>query len=664
MSEPSFGLTDAQRQAVHHDTGPMMVFAGPGSGKTLVVTFRLTRLIERGVDPSKVLCVTFTKNAAREMRERVETLLGDTTEDGPKLVYGTDNICTFHSYCCRWIRGLPREFLLGRTSRFIIADQADQKKLLRQCRDSLSDEDRKSIEGEKLVSWIGRLKSRGVRPENYKPEAQETLYYDVWSKYEKVLLDCNAFDFDDLLIVAADALDKDESLRQQFDYLMVDEFQDTNAVQYRICKALGHHQNVFVVGDVHQSIYAFRGAQPANVELFRSSFPNCKTVMLDRCYRSTPEIIGLCDKLIAHNPSVEGRTAMTPVRDHGPLPRLWSVQTSDNEARRVAQDIVRLHKNGTDYGDMAVIYRNHNIGRKLEEQLVARQVPYWMSYTPFYSRQHVRDILAYMRLVCFNDSNLDCRRVINVPPRKIGYNCVDRLRAVAEENDVSFFDAIPLGLEDKRFTKVQAAGLEAFREIVQIASRMKEHEKPRVIVKWLLQKTGLADAARQKLQEAVEKAEDQRSVEKAERRYEDLRTFVEAVQTYEVRCLRRGVEATMEDFLEEAALTAGEKGPRKGAVGLMTAHASKGREFSAVWVIGVEDKVWPHWYAVRDGDITEERRLLYVAMSRAMDRLRLCFPEVRTEGGYLGTNRGPSSLLYDIEGCVAVEGPYPGYELP
>ncbi len=608
-------LNPQQKEAAIHKDGPLLILAGAGSGKTSTMTHRIAYLIkEEGVAPYNILAVTFTNKAAREMRDRVEALIGQ----GINMW-----ILTFHSACLRILRKHAER--IGYTQDFVVYDPTDQKVVIKNCIKE-QNVDEKKYSPSYVLSIISDCKEKGVSPKRYAEingmDFKNKIIYELYAAYEAVLKKNNAMDFDDLILRTVQLFEKEDEVlafyQDKFRYIMVDEYQDTNFMQYRFVRLLAEaHKNICVVGDDDQCIYQWRGADIKNILDFEKDFRNTKVIKLEQNYRSHANILEAAHSVIEKNKGRKHKKLWTD-KEKGEKLKYYRADNEKDEARYIAQEIDRLHSKELIYSDFAVLYRTNAQSRTFEEALSAREVPYRvLGGTRYYDRKEIKDIMAYMRLVQNPADDLSLVRIINEPKRGIGEKTVEKLRALAAVRNESLFesltdDEIVEGLPSKAIASVR----EMIANIGQF-SQEKENLKVSDIYDGLLVRTGY-----------LKSLEAQNTVE-AEGRIENLLEFKSVIYDYE----KENPQLSLAEFMEKVALMAeiDNHDADENAVVLMTMHSAKGLEFPVVFIPGMEDGLFPGWRAFdRPDGIEEERRLCYVGMTRAMQRLYLTSAEVRT----------------------------------
>ncbi len=616
-------LTAAQTKAVLHRDGPLLVLAGPGSGKTRVVTRRIAALIEQGVPPQQIVAITFTNKAAREMQERVAELLQDDR------VW----ISTFHRFCARLLRRHAQS--VGLASNFTILDPTDQKQVMRRI---LSDLDFDSVHfpPEKVLWRISAAKNDLVTPEQYSARFQE-IVADHWQAvvekaypvYQQTLLAANTVDFDDLLLHVAVLLEEQEelclSLSERFRYVLVDEYQDTNRAQYQIAAGLASsHGNLCVTGDPDQSIYGWRGARIENILRFERDFPNATVVRLEENFRSTSAILRSADQLIANNSRRKSKRLFSHLGEGEPV-RIWRYPSAEIEAEETARWITRLVQSGARrYSDFAICYRINSLSRQMELALVRHRIPFQIaSGFAFYDRAEVKDLLAYLRLISNPSDQAAFSRVVNTPLRGLGKTSQDRLIRWASEHGLGFLEAAVRASEVPRLSRRAALGFRRFAEMIDRFSLADSGSVAGLLEK-VIAETRLASAWVGSPSET-----DQQ-------RLANIEELVAMARTYDAYA---GDEKSLEGFLEQTSLVneTDSLDPAAGQVTLLTLHSAKGLEFPCVRIIGVEQGLIPHDRSIGgDADpheLEEERRLLFVGMTRAQELLHLSFADRRALHG-------------------------------
>ena len=632
------GLNEPQQRAVACLQGPLLIVAGAGSGKTRVLTFRIANLLEHGVPPYRILAITFTNKAAREMRERVDALIGDAAQD----VW----LSTFHSFCARFLR-MELEHYGRYAKNFVIYDAADSKGLIRECLKELNIDEKHTAPGA-VQAHISDAKNRLLDVAAFTAQATDFFAEQVakiYALYQSKLQENNALDFDDLLMLTVELLTKNEELRtkyqKKFHYILVDEYQDTNGAQYAITKLLAaEHRNICVVGDADQSIYGWRGADMRNIMNFEKDYPEATVILLEQNYRSTKNILAAANAVIENNLTRKKKELWTD-NPTGDRITIYEGATEKNEASYIVREVERLHTMfHVKYGDIAVLYRTNAQSRNIEEAFYATGVPYAMvGSVRFYDRREIKDIIAYLRVIYNPRDTLSLLRIINVPRRGLGPTSIARMMETAEEYRISLFEVITdaqlLSMIPKLSAKVKLA-LEEFAAMVftfmgQLGTRP-IHE----IVEDVIETSGYVAALEEK------KKEDNRD------RLENLREFISVAKNFDDGAAEG--ENGLADFLAQIALISDvdQTEQSDGTVTLMTFHAAKGLEFPAVFMAGMEEGLFPHSRTLLDDtEIEEERRTCYVGITRAERRLYLTYARQRTIYGRTEMSR-PSRFLAEI----------------
>ncbi len=634
-------LNPAQLEAVATLSGPLLVLAGAGTGKTRVVTYRIARLIRHGTPPERILAVTFTNKAAKEMHQRAAELIGRRTQKRPE-------ISTFHSLCVRILRRHARR--LGYPASFAIYDRGDQESVARSVLREIKVPDTALRPGD-LLNQIGRWKTLAVRPYRAVMTAQtdrEQLAAMAYGRYQKALKAAGAVDFDDLLLCTEELFQRFPEVRREeaarFDHLLVDEYQDTNGCQYHIVKALAAgHRNLCVVGDDDQSIYGWRGAEVAHIIRFASDWPGAKVVRLQTNYRSTREILAWANRLIAFNEQRHPKMLVATRR--GDPPRILQLDDEETEAKTVVDEIrSRIAHNRRRPRDFVVLFRTNEQPRAFETELRRAKVPYvLLGGQSFYDRKEVRDVIAYLRVLANPRDEISLMRVVNTPPRGIGQTTATRLLEDAVARGRPVWDLLA---EAPRLDYVRPA---ARRGIDQLRALVREHGdaiKSRPLVEVLV---GLLRRIRyqEELVRLYPKPEEQSA------RWATVEEVVNALGSY----CQRTAKPTLGDFLQEITLTGydadgqDESQLEQDAVALMTLHAAKGLEFREVYMVGMEEGFLPHHRSVGadESAVDEERRLCYVGVTRAQRRLTLTLSLSRRKWGKPRPTV-PSRFLYEITG--------------
>ena len=623
-------LNPAQREAVLTTEGPLLVIAGAGSGKTRVLTRRIAHLLAAvGVKPPEILAITFTNKAAAEMRERVEDLVGPPAR--------ASWVMTFHAACGRILR---REApLLGYRSNFTIYDQADQVRLVKHCLDEL-DRDPKRFTPRGIHSQISNAKNHLVGPAEYMSRVAsfyDQTVADVYDLYQRHLFTHNAVDFDDMLYLTVDVLERfpeaAEKWQKAFRYVLVDEYQDTNHAQYRLLQLLAaKHGNVFAVGDPDQSVYGFRGADIRNVLEFEQDFPGARTIALEQNYRSTNSILEAANGVIRHNRERKEKNLWSELGEGEPV-RVIEVEDEHAEARYVAAEIAMLVELGYSSSEIAVFYRTNAQSRVLEDVLVRQGVAYQVIGGPrFYERAEVKDLIAYLQVIDNPYDAVSLIRIANRPRRGIGDSTLARLQSYADAQAISLWEATEFA-EDAGVGTAPQKAVRAFRNVIQSCmSGALELEVPELIER-VLEQSGTIAAL-----------EAERTIE-AQGRIENLQELVSLAREWQ----EQNPEPNLSSFLQEVSLYSDQDAIRGEAslVTLMTLHNAKGLEFRAVFLIGMEEGMFPHSRSIEEQGVEEERRLCYVGMTRAMEKLTLLHTSSRMQYGGRSHNL-PSRFLDEL----------------
>ena len=613
------GLNREQQQAVQHTEGPLLILAGAGSGKTKVLTVRIAYLLAQGVNPYEILAITFTNKAAKEMKSRVEGLVGD--------VANRIWLSTFHSFCAKFLL-FELDNFLGYNSNFTIYDTSDSQVVIKAALKALNLDDKYYPVGA-MISAISDAKNKLMFASDYRKQARDFYQQkvaDVYEYYERELRKNNALDFDDLLLVAVKLLQSNaavlEKYSKRFKYVMIDEYQDTNHAQYLLAYLLSSHwKNIAVVGDADQSIYAWRGADIQNILDFEKDYPNCTSIKLEQNYRSTKIILDAANAVIDNN---EGRPEKNLWTDkvEGAKIQHFTAQSEHEEAAFIGDTIVKKHDiHGVPYGDMAILYRTNAQSRVLEEALIKRALPYTMvGGTKFYDRKEIKDVLAYLRVLYNPFDDLSLLRIINVPKRSIGATTVSKLQDYARENGTSLFMTLTqLHLVDtikgKTKEKLEEFGILIFTLVAEM-----DDKSVLDILEAILDRTGYLA----QLEESTD-PQDQARAENIGELLSVAKDFQDTNPT-----------GTVEDFLEQVALVNDVDSfeQEESKVTLMTLHAAKGLEFPIVFLGGLEEGLFPHSRTLMNPEeIEEERRLAYVGITRAEKELYISNATTRTVFG-------------------------------
>lgn len=613
------GLNKEQQQAVQHTEGPLLILAGAGSGKTKVLTVRVAYLLAQGVNPYEILAITFTNKAAKEMKSRVEGLVGD--------VANRIWLSTFHSFCAKFLR-FEIDSFLGYNSNFTIYDTSDSQAVIKAALKALNLDDKYYPVGA-MIAAISDAKNQLLFASDFRKQARDFYQQkvaDVFEYYERELRKNNALDFDDLLLVAVKLLQSNAAVldkySHRFRYVMIDEYQDTNHAQYLLAKLLASHwKNIAVVGDADQSIYAWRGADIQNILDFEKDYPNCTSIKLEQNYRSTKIILDAANAVIDNN---EGRPEKNLWTDktEGAKIQHFTAQSEHEEAAFIGDTIAKKHDiHDVPYGDMAILYRTNAQSRVLEEALIKRALPYTMvGGTKFYDRKEIKDVLAYLRVLYNPFDDLSLLRIINVPKRSIGATTVAKLQDYARANGTSLFMTLTqLHLVDtikgKTKEKLEEFGILIFTLVAEM-----EDKTVLDILESILDRTGYLA----QLEESTD-PQDQARAENIGELLSVAKDFQDTNPT-----------GTVEDFLEQVALVNDVDSfeQEESKVTLMTLHAAKGLEFPIVFLGGLEEGLFPHSRTLMNPEeIEEERRLAYVGITRAEKELYISNATTRTVFG-------------------------------
>ena len=607
-------LNEPQREAVYHTDGPLLILAGAGSGKTRVLTHRIAYLIEeRNVNPWNILAITFTNKAAGEMRERVDSLVG----------LGSESIwvSTFHSMCVRILRRFIDR--LGYDNRFTIYDTDDQKTLMKEVCKKVAI-DTKVFKERSLMSAISSAKNELILPDEFELNAggdfAKLKIAKVYREYEAQLKANNALDFDDLLVKTVQLLqtqpDVLENYQERFRYIMVDEYQDTNTVQFQLVRLLaGKYRNLCVVGDDDQSIYKFRGANIRNILDFEHEFSDACVIKLEQNYRSTGNILNAANRVIANNKGRKEKTLWT-ANGEGELVHLRQFDTGYDEADFIAEDIKKEVRAGASYNDHAVLYRTNAQSRLLEEKFVAMNVPYKIvGGVNFYARREIKDLLAYLKTIDNGMDDIAVRRIINVPKRGIGLTTINRIQESAAERGLGFYETL-MAPELIPGIGRSAAKLDSFAALIEYFKGLTGQMSITDLLREVIEKTGYMESL------------DSEDKEDAQARKENIDELINKAAAYEEAAEDRDEPATLSAFLEEVALVADidSLDEEQDYVVLMTLHSAKGLEFPHVYLAGMEDGLFPSYMTITSDDrddLEEERRLCYVGITRAEQELTL-----------------------------------------
>src|ERR687885_11286 len=623
-------LNPAQREAVVTTEGPLLVIAGAGSGKTRVLTYRVGHLLAAvGAKPNEILAITFTNKAAGEMRERIERAVGPTV----RAIW----ILTFHAACGRILRREPER--LGYRSNFTIYDQADQIRLVRDCLQEL-ERDPKRFVPRGIHAQISNAKNQLIGPDEY--ASRVASFYDqtvaeVYALYQRRLFGSNAVDFDDMLYLTVDVLERFPEARERwenaFRYILVDEYQDTNHAQYRLLQLLSEkNMNVFAVGDPDQSIYAFRGADIRNILEFERDFAGTRVIPLEQNYRSTNHVLDAANHVISHNRERKEKNLWSELGDGLPV-RVVETEDEHAEARFVAAEIAGLVEEGFNGDEIGVFYRTNAQSRVLEDVLVRQGVAYQVIGGPrFYERAEIKDVIAYLQVIDNPYDAVSLQRIVNRPRRGIGDSSVARLQTYADAHGISLWEAFEFA-EEAGVGAHPIKAVREFRTLMQSSmAGALELEVPELVER-VLERSGYLTSL-----------EAERTIE-AQGRIENLQELVGVAREYQ----EQAEEPNLSSFLQEISLYSDQDAMRgEGSlVTLMTLHNAKGLEFRAVFMIGMEEGIFPHSRSLEENTLEEERRLCYVGITRARERLVLTHPSARSPWGNRDYNL-PSRFLHEL----------------
>ena len=627
-------LNDRQCEAVKHTEGPLLITAGAGSGKTKVLTCRIAHLLELGVAPYRILAITFTNKAAKEMKERVTNLVGAQADS----IW----LSTFHSFCAKLLR-FEVDGFHGYTRNFTIYDSSDQLVLVKDCLKKLNLDD-KQFMPRSVLGTISSAKNVLMDAKAFAAQASdfyEQKVADVYALYQEKLRENNAVDFDDLLFLAVRLLQEKEDVREKyqsrFQYILVDEYQDTNHAQYALTKILAARwRNICVVGDADQSIYAWRGADIRNIIDFTRDYPDAASIKLEQNYRSTKTILHAANAVIDNNESRPKKTLWTE-NPAGNKIIHYQAQTEHDEADYIAGVIYNRHEISHEpYGDMAILFRTNAQSRILEEKLMRYAIPYTMvGGTKFYDRKEIKDVLAYLRLLYNPEDSLSLTRIINVPKRNIGATTMEHVAAYAEEQGISLFEALS-STDEIPVTKRARTSLENFAAMIFDLLNDIEGKDVLSLIETVIKQTGYGDMLDKEAEHDPQ----------GESRKENVGEFLSVAKDY----MDSNPDGNLQDFLENVALVSDvddfESSDSK--VTLMTLHAAKGLEFPVVFLTGLDEGLFPHSRTLLDpSQVEEERRLAYVGITRAERQLYVTNAITRTMYGRISAYM-PSRFLAEI----------------
>ncbi|ARG66233.1 DNA helicase PcrA [Staphylococcus epidermidis] len=627
-------MNSEQSEAVRTTEGPLLIMAGAGSGKTRVLTHRIAYLLdEKDVSPYNILAITFTNKAAKEMKARVEHLVGEEAQ----VIW----MSTFHSMCVRILRRDADR--IGIERNFTIIDPTDQKSVIK---DVLKSEniDSKRFEPRMFIGAISNLKNELKTPEDAQKEANDfhsQMVATVYKGYQRQLSRNEALDFDDLIMTTINLFERVpetlEYYQNKFQYIHVDEYQDTNKAQYTLVKLLANKfKNLCVVGDSDQSIYGWRGADIQNILSFEEDYPEAKTIFLEQNYRSTKNILNAANEVIKHNSERKPKGLWT-ANSGGDKIQYYEAMTERDEAEYVVKEIMKHQRSGKKYSEMAILYRTNAQSRVLEETFMKSNIPYIMvGGQKFYDRKEIKDLLSYLRVIANSNDDISLQRIINVPKRGIGPSSVEKIQTYALQNNISMFDALAevdfIGLS-KKVTQECIS----FYEMIQNLIKEQEFLEISEIVDEVLQKSGYRDML-----------DREQSIE-SRSRLENLDEFMSVPKDYEENTPLE--EQSLINFLTDLSLVADiDEADTQNGVTLMTMHSAKGLEFPIVFIMGMEESLFPHIRAIKsedDHEMEEERRICYVAITRAEELLYITNATTRMLFGRSQSNM-PSRFLKEI----------------
>ena len=627
------GLNDRQKEAVLHGEGPLLILAGAGSGKTRVLTHRIAYLIEkRGIYPGNILAITFTNKAANEMKERIENLLAGDVED---IWMGT-----FHSVCVRILR---RDIdKIGYERSFSIYDRDDQITLIKECIKEM-DLDREKFRESSVLATISHLKDKMISPDIYINENYSNYYLrnvgELYALYQKKLKQNNALDFDDLIIKAVELLNAASEVadyyQRKFQYVFVDEFQDTNSSQYELIKILTRkYKNICVVGDPDQSIYGWRGADITNILNFEKDFENTTTILLEQNYRSTKNILNVANNIIENN-KARMEKALWTENEEGNKVVVERLLDEKEEAEFVARKIEELLEEGYSLNDMAILYRTNAQSRPFEQSLHQRGIRYKLvGGVKFYDRKEIKDIIAYLRVIQNPADDISLKRIINVPKRGIGKSTIEKLEQAASEKNENMYNILAEVDSVKGISTRAKNSINNFVDLINSFRALSETMSVDDFIEHVVYKIGY-----------IEELEKEGTIE-AQSRLENIKEFISVALDF----VASKPEGTLEDFLANISLLSDVDKTEdvENSVTMLTAHSAKGLEFPVVFLVGMEEGLFPIARALEDDlELEEERRLCYVAVTRAEEKLFITFTRIRTIYGRTGYSEA-SRFLREI----------------
>ena len=624
-------LNEPQKEAVLYNEGPLLIFAGAGSGKTKVITYKIAYLVENlHVFPSKILAVTFTNKAANEMKERVEALIGENMRG---LWIGT-----FHSICARILR---RDIdKLGYKKNFTILDEDDAVRVVK---DGIrqANYDPKYFEAKKIKNFISKLKRSFVTAKEYatvKHDYFESVVSDVFLKYEKMLKESNALDFDDLIMLTVKLLKEHSDVSfyytDKFKYFLIDEYQDVNRTQYELIKLLSQKsRKVTVVGDDDQSIYSFRGADANLIFKFQEDYPDAKIIKLEQNYRSPQEILTVANELISHNSTRSGKQLFSKKHEINAV-NLYEAADEIDEARFVVQTIRNLHREeGKYFKDFAILYRMNFQSRVFEQYLLEQGIPYQIiGGVRFYSREEIKDIMAYLSVINNPDDEITLKRIINVPQRKIGRKTLEKIEDIKNERGITLFDALKVAIDEKLLSTQALKNIEEFYILINELREKAQNTSILDLAEEIIHRIHYYDYLSQKK-------------DNSDSKIENVKEFMNVISEF----MKESEDNSLEAFLNYLALITDLDTAKGGdRVTLMTLHAAKGLEFPVVFLVGMEEGFLPHYRAFESSkDLEEERRLCYVGITRAKEKVYFTYAYRRNRYGTYAPTQ-PSRFLSEI----------------
>ncbi|MCX7995290.1 MAG: UvrD-helicase domain-containing protein [candidate division WOR-3 bacterium] len=617
-------LNKEQWRAVQIIDGPILVLAGAGSGKTRVITYRIAYLTSKGINPQNILAVTFTNKAADEMKSRVQYLLGNDAID----IW----IKTYHSTCARILRNESEK--IGIPGNFVIYDETDQLSLIKECLNELN-LDTQDLKPEFVLQCINRAKENLITPDEYTNSGYNMFsntIRTIYKIYNQRLRECNALDFDDLILKTVELFRTHpevlEKYQERFKYIMVDEYQDTNHAQYVFTKLLAaKYRNLCVVGDDDQSIYSWRGAEIRNILDFEKDYPETRIIKLEQNYRSTKTILKAASEIVKNNTQRKKKVLWCENEIGEPI-EYFDAEDDRQEAEFVARKILEEHYRGRDYNEIAVFYRLNYQSRIFEECFAEYKIPYEViGALKFYERAEIKNMLAYLRVINNPSDSVSLKRIINLPSRNIGKETVDKIIKFQKENNLTLFEALKHVSEIKGLTKRNIESVQSFVMMIEKFTEMNKNLNLYDLSLRIAHETGYLEHLRS------------RETEEEINRRKNVEELLISINEY----VKNNPSATIQDYLEGIALRSDIDDWSNEKVSLMTLHNAKGLEFEVVFITGIEDRILPHHRALEEGRYEEERRLLYVGITRAKKKLYLTTAEKRKnyQGNHFYTRASP-----------------------